>query len=101
MIWVHTRRNGSFKSAAYKKWLLDFSRFVPKGDYPCNRAMVSITFFRATKHRADLDNMIKSVLDACTAAGLWKDDSQVVEIHAKKYIGVGEDRIDMSIEYAE
>ncbi len=42
---------------------------------------------RATKLRhpkPDIDNFVKGLLDACTKAGYWLDDSQVVHIFATK-----------------
>ena len=41
---------------------------------------VEAGFFRSTKRRVDLDNLLKAVLDAATEAGVWQDDSQVREI---------------------
>lgn len=37
--------------------------------------------------RGDVDNLAKSVLDAMTAAGIWQDDSQVVELTCRKGYG--------------
>ena len=34
--------------------------------------------------RADIDNLIKSVFDAMTSAGVWHDDCQVVLVQAEK-----------------
>lgn len=34
--------------------------------------------------RPDLDKLVRAVLDAGTAAGVWHDDSQVIDIHARK-----------------
>ena len=36
------------------------------------------------RRRRDLDNTLKPILDLGTKAGIWGDDSQVVEIHATK-----------------
>jgi Holliday junction resolvase RusA-like endonuclease len=41
---------------------------------------VSITFFFATKHRRDLDNQNKLVLDALSGIA-YGDDSQIAELH--------------------
>lgn len=34
--------------------------------------------------KADVDNYAKALLDACTKAGVWKDDSQVVHLTVRK-----------------
>ena len=55
----------------------------------------------------DLDNCIKAVLDGLNpkrdgygriTKGAWKDDSQVIEIHAKKIYTDGEDKTIVRIE---
>lgn len=35
--------------------------------------------------RADLDNLVKECIDAMVSAGFFKDDSLIVDLHAKKY----------------
>lgn len=37
--------------------------------------------------RNDVDNVAKAVLDACTRAGLWADDGQVVDLTIRKIRG--------------
>ena len=37
--------------------------------------------------RPDLDNLVKTVLDGITASKYWKDDSQVVSLHALDFYG--------------
>ena len=44
-----------------------------------NVAMACI-FYRSTRQRIDVDNMMKAVLDGCTRAGIWDDDSQVTAL---------------------
>ncbi len=43
---------------------------------------VSIYAFPADRRKRDLDNLFKATFDALTAAKIWRDDSQVVEIYA-------------------
>lgn len=37
---------------------------------------VGLIFHRATAHRADIDNLVKSIFDGCNRI-LWRDDAQV------------------------
>ncbi|MCL2139963.1 MAG: RusA family crossover junction endodeoxyribonuclease [Treponema sp.] len=39
--------------------------------------------------KPDLDNLLKAVMDALTAAGAWKDDAQVRSIKASKHYACG------------
>lgn len=36
------------------------------------------------RRRRDLDNLLKSLLDSLTHAGVWQDDSQVVDLRISK-----------------
>lgn len=40
--------------------------------------------------KPDLDNLVKSTMDALTDRAVWRDDSQVAEILARKVYAVGE-----------
>lgn len=42
---------------------------------------VHVWFFTKDLRRRDIDNLCKTVLDACNGI-VWDDDSQVVELHA-------------------
>jgi Holliday junction resolvase RusA-like endonuclease len=37
-----------------------------------------------TNERADIDNLVKAVMDACTDAGLWSGDGLVCQLYAEK-----------------
>ncbi len=41
---------------------------------------VQIEAFRPDNRRRDLDNLLKAVLDGCTHAGVWEDDSNIVDL---------------------
>lgn len=34
--------------------------------------------------KPDVDNLAKAVLDACTDAGVWHDDSQIIQLSITK-----------------
>ncbi|MBK9496768.1 MAG: RusA family crossover junction endodeoxyribonuclease [Xanthomonadales bacterium] len=36
------------------------------------------------RNRHDLDNLWKVLLDSCTQAGLWDDDSQIDDLHIRR-----------------
>jgi crossover junction endodeoxyribonuclease RusA len=42
--------------------------------------MVTIEAFRPDERRRDLDNLLKSTLDALAHAGLYEDDSQIKDL---------------------
>ena len=58
---------------------------------------VQVRFFRSNRQRIDADNLLKSVLDACTQAGLWRDDSQVREVAAKVWLGQADPRTEFVV----
>lgn len=41
---------------------------------------VACVFFRKSRQRVDVDNLMKAVLDSGTRAGVWDDDSQVTAL---------------------
>jgi len=43
----------------------------------------------------DLDKLCRAVLDGLTMGGAWKDDSQVINLHAVKKYGVPGCRIEI------
>jgi crossover junction endodeoxyribonuclease RusA len=45
------------------------------------RLSVWITAYPPDRRTRDLDNVLKALLDACTHAKLWDDDSQIDELH--------------------
>ena len=45
---------------------------------------VTLEAYPPDNRRRDIDNILKSLLDAFTHGGLWKDDSQVVGLSIRK-----------------
>ncbi|WP_288081846.1 RusA family crossover junction endodeoxyribonuclease [Pseudomonas sp.] len=41
------------------------------------------------RRRRDLDNLLKSLLDSLTHAGVWQDDSQIIDLRIRKAPLVG------------
>lgn len=54
---------------------------------PCPKAHKKETYVIT---KPDLDNLVKSSLDALTDRAVWRDDSQVAEILARKVYAEGE-----------
>ena len=53
-----------------------FSRRIPSKPIECDCA-VMVEYMPPDNRRRDIDNNCKSLLDAMTHSGVWKDDSQV------------------------
>ena len=51
--------------------------------------MIDIEAFMPDKRRRDLDNILKALLDALTHAGVWLDDSQIVDLRIRKAKTIG------------
>ena len=45
--------------------------------------IVDITANRPDNRRRDLDNLLKAILDSLTHAGIWGDDSQIIDLRIK------------------
>ena len=50
--------------------------------------------------KPDIDNLSKAVFDALNEL-IWKDDSQVIELHASKWIASGNEKPRVEIEISE
>lgn len=59
-------------------WLEAKKKFAP---CLAQRLKVGIRFHFGNKIRRDIDNYIKSLLDALTQARVWEDDSLIDELH--------------------
>lgn len=45
------------------------------------RLAVQIALSPPDRRRRDIDNTLKALLDACTHAGLWRDDELIDDLH--------------------
>jgi crossover junction endodeoxyribonuclease RusA len=74
-----TKEGQALKDAIYYE-------LKPQWKKPLLIRPVSITLkFYVTNRRSDLDNLLKALLD-CLTGVIYKDDSQIVEIHCYKKI---------------
>lgn len=64
--------------------------------FPSN-VYVEATFYRSTKQRIDVDNLMKAVLDAATGIA-WADDSQVTSIKARLHLDKENPRTEVTFE---
>ena len=62
---------------------------------------VDIVAFQPDKRRRDLDNLLKAPLDALTHAGIWKDDSQIVDLRIRWGEQVKDGKLQINIERLE
>lgn len=68
-----------------------------RGPHHTGPVAVTAAFHRHNRHRVDLDNLVKTVLDALNGHA-WDDDAQVVTIHATKHIDPTNPRTTITIE---
>jgi crossover junction endodeoxyribonuclease RusA len=61
-----------------------------------NDVGIEIDFFFKNR-RMDIDNAIKSLLD-CMTGIIWKDDCQIVELKARKWINKKDQSISITVE---
>lgn len=77
------------KTDTGRKWLAYAVREL-EAQFPQRRHIVGPVYLHLTAYVArvttDLDNRVKALSDAITAAGLWHDDAQVVRLEAEKRI---------------
>jgi crossover junction endodeoxyribonuclease RusA len=70
----------SAKGREYRKAALEQVALQGGAAHYQGKLCVEIEAFRPDKRRRDLDNLLKAALDACTAAEVWQDDSNIVDL---------------------
>lgn len=64
----------------YRKAVADQVLIQRGAKHYAGKLRVNIEAFRPDNRRRDLDNLLKAVLDGCTHAGVWEDDSNIVDL---------------------
>jgi crossover junction endodeoxyribonuclease RusA len=78
------------KTAAAETAILDAFEFAnPLWEPTIEDVSIQLTFFRKNHRTADLDNLLKTVMDALNRVA-FVDDKQVVEIDARRIDGSGD-----------
>ena len=67
----------SAKGREYRKAIAELAALHKWPKYGAARLSVQIEAWMPDKRRRDLDNLLKSMLDSLTHAGVWDDDSQI------------------------
>ena len=62
--------------------------------------LMTLDFYRRTRHRVDIDNLEKTVLDAGNGVA-WLDDSQIIDLHSRKFLGCADPRTEVRLEEVE
>ena len=70
----------SAEGRSYRKAVADQVLIQRGAKHYTGRLRVQIEAFRPDNRRRDLDNLLKAVLDGCTHAGVWEDDSNIVDL---------------------
>jgi crossover junction endodeoxyribonuclease RusA len=75
----HIRILISEKGRAYRQQVMDAVLEQTKGRAPRIAEPINVHIWacRPDRRQRDLDNYLKAVLDACTHAAVWNDDSQL------------------------
>jgi crossover junction endodeoxyribonuclease RusA len=71
----------SAEGRSYRKAVADQVLIQRGAKHYAGKMKVEIEAWRPDNRRRDLDNLLKAALDACTHAGVWEDDSNIVDLH--------------------
>lgn len=70
----------SAEGRKYRKAVADHVLIQRGAKHYAGKIKVEIEAFRPDNRRRDLDNLLKASLDGCTHAGVWEDDSNIVDL---------------------
>ena len=85
--YIRTRR-GMFigkKGVAFREeTALLFKQKYPSHETSKENLKVNIDFTPPDRRRRDVDNILKCLLDSLEKSGIYKDDSQIIELRVRK-----------------
>lgn len=90
-----TLRAMTFVSEEAKKYKRILAQTVPPDALIIGEISVSVEFYRAQRS-GDLDNRLKCLFDALQGV-VYANDSQIVEIHAKRFEDKNRPRVEVEI----
>lgn len=96
-----TVRNRIYKTAKAKKYQEDVATIcisVGVNRMYEGSIKVSIEAYPPDRRRRDVDNILKSLLDSIQAGGVYKDDSQIIELFIRKNPSDGVGRVMICID---
>ena len=84
---AHPRTRGANDGKAYRQAVNDLvleAAMVQRYLKAAGPVRVVIEAFPPDRRKRDLDNVLKSLLDSLTHAGVWEDDSQIQDLRIYK-----------------
>jgi crossover junction endodeoxyribonuclease RusA len=85
--WRHTSKGHyiSKKGQEYREFVLYACIQLKNKFHEKDRLIVTIDAFPPDKRKRDLDNILKSLLDALQHAGVYYDDSQIDKLSVRRF----------------
>ena len=59
---------------------------------------VFIRAYPPDRRKRDIDNILKPVLDVLTTAGIYEDDSQVIDLRIQRFYPSGDGRVEVMVD---
>lgn len=82
-VWITPDKTLAAERAVRDACLEQFAGMEPFA----GEVVLTCTFYRHTRRRADVDNLTKTVMDGLNMAGIWADDSQVAVLSVRRIMG--------------
>jgi crossover junction endodeoxyribonuclease RusA len=83
-------------TVAYENMIASYAKYN-KLNFGRATLVVTIDFYTANPKKPDLDNLIKAVLDGLQRGNAFRDDKQIIELHARRFDGDEKPRVEIEI----